>query len=90
MRWHGICVSVPHMTTPPTPTVTRTVADEIRAEIARQRSSTRELAKSLSKSHTWLARRLRGETPLSIEDVVLIAKGLDVDPLPFIEKALTP
>lgn len=76
------------MTTPPTQTVTRTVADEIRAEIARQRTSVREVAPGLGKSHTWLARRLRGETPLSVEDVVLIARALNVDPMPFLEKAL--
>lgn len=77
------------MTTPPTPTVTRTVGDEIRAEIARQRKSARLLAPELGKSHTWLARRLRGETPLSVEDVVLIARALDVDPMPFLERALS-
>ena len=76
------------MTPTPTTSVTGTVGDELRAEIARQRKSARELAPQIGKSHTWLARRLRGETAMSIEDVVLIAKALSVDPVPLIEKAL--
>jgi transcriptional regulator with XRE-family HTH domain len=54
------------------------VAGEIRAELARQRKSQAELAGQLGVSRPWLSRRLSGETPLSIGDVVVIAGTLGV------------
>lgn len=54
------------------------VAGEIRAELARQRKSQAELASQLGVSRPWLSRRLSGETPLSVGDVVVMADALGV------------
>lgn len=76
------------MTPTDPPTVTRSVGLQLRAEIVRSGKSARGVAADLKKSHVWLARRLRGETPLTVEDVVLIAGAIGVDPVPLIDKAL--
>lgn len=54
------------------------VAGEIRAELARQRRSQAELAELLGVSKPWLSRRLSGETPLAVADVVVMAEALGV------------
>lgn len=54
------------------------VAGEIRAELARQRMTQADLATQLGVSRPWLSRRLSGETPLSVGDMVVIAEALDV------------
>jgi len=49
---------------------------EIRAEMARQHISQRELAERLSWTQTYLWRRLAGRTPISLDDIELIAAAL--------------
>lgn len=54
------------------------VAAEIRAELARQRVTQIELAERLGVNRQWVARRLIGAVPLSIDDIARIAEALGV------------
>jgi len=49
---------------------------EIRAEMARQRISQRVLAERLDWTQTYLWRRLAGRTPITLDDIELIAAAL--------------
>lgn len=51
---------------------------EIRAEMARQRLTQRQLAVRLDTTAAWLNRRLQGHTPLTVDDIEVIAQALDV------------
>ena len=63
------------------------LAAEIRAEMARQRMSGRELARRVDKPETTVARYLRGETAMSIDDVEDFARALDVTTIDLVERA---
>jgi transcriptional regulator with XRE-family HTH domain len=55
------------------------IAREIRAELGRQQMTNRRLAAKLGVSFMWVGRRISScETPLTLEDVQLIATALDV------------
>lgn len=54
------------------------VAAEIRAELARQRLTQTALASRLQVARPYLARRLNGETSLTVGDVAAIAAALGV------------
>jgi hypothetical protein len=58
------------------------VAGAIRAEMARQRISTRNLAELMDHGHsyTWIQRRTSGTVPLTVGDVHEFARALGVDP----------
>jgi transcriptional regulator with XRE-family HTH domain len=53
-------------------------AGEIRAEIARSRTSGREVAAKLGVSRSWLSYRLTGTTEITLNDLARIADALDV------------
>lgn len=55
-----------------------TIRTEIRAEMARQKITQRQLATRLDWPHTKLHRRLTGTSPLGAEDLYRIAKALHV------------
>jgi len=55
------------------------VADNIRAELSRERWSARKAAVALGVSNNWMHRRLTGETPLDPNDIVMFARFLGVD-----------
>lgn len=76
------------MTPPGTDTITGSVAAELRAILARQNVSGRTLAARLEVAHTWTARRLTGQTQLTVDDVVVICRALDVDPMVVLDHAL--
>lgn len=44
-------------------------AAEVRAELARQQISGREFARRLDRHHIWVARRLKGEVPISADEL---------------------
>jgi transcriptional regulator with XRE-family HTH domain len=69
------------MTTTQTPH--ELVAAEIRAELARQRIPQSRLAAVLGISEVGVSRRMRGETPLDINELVKVGEflGLDVSAL---------
>lgn len=54
------------------------VAEEIRVEMARQRLSQVDLADLLREGQPWVSRRLRGATPISVDDLERIAVALRV------------
>lgn len=53
-------------------------AANIRGELARQRVSARELARRLDVPPMWVHRRLTGQAPLTVDDLLRIAAELDV------------
>lgn len=68
------------MTTSPerTATLTALVAAEIRAWMGRQGVRQSELARKLGESDQWLSMRLRGRTPLDINELLRISRALGV------------
>lgn len=60
-------------------TLTALVAAEIRASMGRQGVRQSELARRLGESDQWLSMRLRGRTPLNINEILRIARALGVD-----------
>lgn len=57
-------------------TLSDLVADEIAAELGRQRMSQRQLAGKLGVSAPWVSDRLAGKTSISLDDLAVIAAGL--------------
>lgn len=60
---------------------TQTTAANIRAELARQRISGRELARRLGENYMWVQRRTSGDSPITTVDLMRIAEALHVSPL---------
>lgn len=56
------------------------VAEEVRALLGRRRMSSVALARSIGKSHTYVWRRLSGETAFDLDDLQAIAATLGVSP----------
>lgn len=54
------------------------VAEEIRAAMARRRISQSALAGAIGRSQSGVSRRLKGETPFDVNELVAIARVLDV------------
>lgn len=67
-------------TTPEAPakTLTQLVATEIRVAMARQDVRQSALARRIGKNDQWLSVRLKGRQPIDLNDLALIARGLDV------------
>ena len=56
---------------------TERVAAEIRAEMGRQKMTTRDLAKLLGWPVMNISRRVNGQQKLTLDDIVTIATALD-------------
>lgn len=56
------------------------VAEEIRVLLARRQMSRSELSRRLGVSAMWVSDRLRGQTPIGLDDVERIAEVLEVSP----------
>ena len=61
-----------------TPSPSAIASGHVRAELARRNLTRAELAEMLGVQDMWLARRLKDQVPLSIDDLVRIARALDV------------
>lgn len=59
-------------------TVTELIAAEIRAELARQKRTQKDLAEAIHISEVGVSRRLSGVTPLDVNEVYAIAEWLGV------------
>ena len=59
-------------------TLSRRVAAEIRAEMARQQTSGRTLAARLGRSPNWLSLKTSGTSKLDLDEIELIANALGV------------
>ena len=62
-----------------TQTLSDYAAGEIRAILARRRSTGKELAETLGVSRSWISYRLTGTTEITLNDLERIARALDVD-----------
>jgi transcriptional regulator with XRE-family HTH domain len=62
-----------------TETPSEAVAGALRAEMARRRVDTRELAERVGKSHAWVHRRMTGAVAVSVDDAHLLAEALGID-----------
>ena len=56
------------------------VADNLAAEMARKRVSGRSAAKALGLTQAYVARRVSGDTPLDVNDLMAFARLLGIDP----------
>ena len=68
-------------------TYTMSVAAEIRAEMARQNITQKRLGELIGKPQTTITRWVTGQTPLRLDDLSLIAEGLDVSVVDLVRKA---
>jgi transcriptional regulator with XRE-family HTH domain len=71
-------------------TLTQLVATEVKVQMARADVRQSQLAREIGKTEQWLSVRLRGRQPIDINDLALIARGLNVgihDLLPPPEEA---
>ena len=66
-------------TSAPVGTLRAGVAEEVRALLARRRMSSTALARHIAKSHTYVWRRLNGETAFDLDDMEAIATALGVN-----------
>lgn len=64
------------------------MAESIRIELARQRKSARALARHIGWSSGTSVRRLRGETPLTVDELVAAAGLLGLEPAQLLERGL--
>lgn len=72
-------------------TVSQHVTAEIRAEIARQNTSSRQLATKLGVNHQWVTRRVNSlQVDLAPEDIELLASGLGVPVWRFLPREWLP
>ena len=70
--------------------MTQSLADfaaaQLRAEMARREISPTELGLRIGVSETWVRRRMRRQRHISLEDLELIARALDLTPSFFINQ----
>lgn len=71
-------IELPDATTLRLEAVRRAIAAEVRAEMARQNKSLRDLADTLNLSHQSLALRVRGDVAFRGDELVLLASALGV------------
>lgn len=77
-------IETPDATTIRLEAARRAIAAEVRAEMARQNKSSRDLADVLNLSHTSLALRVRGDMAFRSDELVLLATALAVKVEQFI------
>lgn len=63
------------------------VAAEVRAEMARQMITQKEMARRLEQIDMWLSRRLRGHVPFNLDELERVAQALDLSVSTLIERA---
>ncbi|WP_136056301.1 helix-turn-helix transcriptional regulator [Microbacterium sp. K24] len=79
-----------HASTPEDANTARRFADEVRAELARQRRTFAELALALGTTPQTVGRRLNGDTPFNAIEMALAARFLGIG-LPVLwERATAP
>lgn len=80
--------SMPSGTTPESGPFARAVSAEVRATLARQNMTVKDLAARCGLSQGYLGKRLRDAAPLTANDFETICNALDKDILQFITAAL--
>lgn len=59
------------------------IAAEVRAEMARQRRTSTDIAAEIGMSLTTFSRKLRGDYPFDVTELGRIAEALGVSPMAF-------
>lgn len=80
--------NMPSGPTPRSGPFARAISAEVRATLARQNMTVKELAEKSGLSAGYLGKRLRDESPLTANDFEAICKVLDKDLLGFVAAAL--
>lgn len=70
-----------------TNTASRTVADNVRAEMARRKMSQRALAAALGKPQPFVYRRLSGRVAFDVDELAQVAQLLDIDARDLLPRA---
>ena len=79
---------MPSGTTPTAGPLARAISAEVRATLARQNMTVKDLAAACGLSQGYLGKRLRDEAPLNANDFESICKVLGKDVVPFVQAAL--
>lgn len=66
------------------------IAGEVRAEMARQRKSLRDIAAVLGISHEAVRQRTTGEVPFRADELVLLGESLGIPAEQFLSAAAAP
>ena len=66
---------------------TKAAAANIRAELGRQDMSRAALARQLGVTEMWLSRRINAHTPITVDELAMIAAALDVTPVALLGEA---
>ena len=75
------------MNLPSSADATGRLLGEIRAEVARQRRTQVEIAELIGVTQVYVSRRLTGQVPLEVADLVDIARILGVSPQELLDRA---
>ena len=67
----------------------QTLAGELRAEIARQQRRMGDLSEVLGLSQPAVSARLNGRQPLTVDELVVISRWLDISPVPLMALIVT-
>jgi transcriptional regulator with XRE-family HTH domain len=81
-------MSVPSGKTPQSHAFAKAISAEVRATLARQNVTVKDLAAKCELSQGYLGKRLRDEAPLTANDIECICHALGKDVLAFIAAAL--
>lgn len=81
-------MTAPARAAAPKGAVTAAVATELRAHMARQQVTGRELARRLHVSAQWISQRTRGVVPLDTDDMELIAGALGITVVELVVDAM--
>lgn len=79
---------MPKGVTPESGPFARAISAEVRATLARQNMTVKDLAAACGLSQGYLGKRLRDEAPLNANDFESICKALGKDVIPFVQAAL--
>ena len=80
--------AMPSGITPTAGPLARAISAEVRATLARQNMTVKELAEKCGLSQGYLGKRLRDEAPLNANDFESISKVLGKEVVPFVQSAL--
>ena len=72
---------------PSEPSLSQLLAEEIRAQLARRRSSTNRMAKALGWTQSYASRRMNGIAPFDMNDIERIASYLSMSVVDLVRMA---
>lgn len=79
---------MPKGTTPASGPLARAISAEVRATLARQNMTVKDLAEACGLTQGYLGKRMRDEAPLNSNDFESICRALGKDVVPFVTAAL--